>query len=498
MSPITSRVRYINEKFCFIDVKTIVIVTLRRFGHNQSLMKKEEAQGAVWYVRLLLAVALALFFVVPFQGLITMWPASLVGYQPFWQVVKELVLTLPLVILVYLVASRKEIRESILHERVFILMAAYAGLHGMLFLFNYKDTESGLAGLLLNLRYMVFFLLLFVGGYIYKIKAVSKAVKYISVAAVLVSLFGVSQMTLLHPEALSHVGYNGDPIPARFSIDDDLSSIRIASTTRGPNSLGAYLIVTILLVVPYAYTRLVKMRGISQKDAILTMIALLPMLVALYGSHSRSAFVGTIVAICVWLFLKIPGHARMMFVAALAVLTVIGGLSAYAVKDTHFFRSVILHDIEGSGGDLTSNQGHIKALVEGLSDIKQDNFLGCGPGCAGPASFRSENGAQIAENYYIQIAQEVGAVGLLLFMSIIMLVAAKLYALREKHPAALALLASLAGVSVVNLFLHSWADETLAYTWWGLAGLLIGSNSHLGSGIANAKRLRTSVPRFFR
>jgi len=34
------------------------------------------------------------------------------------------------------------------------------------------------------------------------------------------------------------------------------------------------------------------------------------------------------------------------------------------------------------------------------------------------------------------------------------------------------LLASFIGLSVVGLFLHVWADDPTAMTWWGLAGLL--------------------------
>ncbi|MFO0971622.1 MAG: hypothetical protein U0520_04745 [Candidatus Saccharimonadales bacterium] len=38
-------------------------------------------------------------------------------------------------------------------------------------------------------------------------------------------------------------------------------------------------------------------------------------------------------------------------------------------------------------------------------------------------------GAHIAENYYIQIAQEVGMMGVVLFVAIVSLVAVRLYAL---------------------------------------------------------------------
>jgi len=43
--------------------------------------------------------------------------------------------------------------------------------------------------------------------------------------------------------------------------------------------------------------------------------------------------------------------------------------------------------------------------------------------------------------------------------------------LRRDHPLALALFASLVGLTFINLLSHAWADDTLAYIWWGLAGI---------------------------
>jgi hypothetical protein len=46
---------------------------------------------------------------------------------------------------------------------------------------------------------------------------------------------------------------------------------------------------------------------------------------------------------------------------------------------------------------------------------------------------------------------------------------------RRSDPLALTLLASLVGICFVNLLSHAWTDDTLAYTWWGLAGIAIGT-----------------------
>jgi hypothetical protein len=38
---------------------------------------------------------------------------------------------------------------------------------------------------------------------------------------------------------------------------------------------------------------------------------------------------------------------------------------------------------------------------------------------------------------------------------------------------ALVLFASLIGITVVNLLSHAWTDDTLAYVWWGFAGIAL-------------------------
>ena len=43
--------------------------------------------------------------------------------------------------------------------------------------------------------------------------------------------------------------------------------------------------------------------------------------------------------------------------------------------------------------------------------------------------------------------------------------------LRRSDPMALCLFASLIGLSFINMLSHGWADDTIAYLWWGLAGI---------------------------
>ena len=75
----------------------------------------------------------------------------------------------------------------------------------------------------------------------------------------------------------------------------------------------------------------------------------------------------------------------------------------------------------------------------------------------------------------MQIAQETGWIGLGLFVLINVGVGYLLW-LRRDDPLALSLFASLIGLTFINLLSHAWADDTLAYVWWGLAGIAMAPN----------------------
>jgi hypothetical protein len=74
----------------------------------------------------------------------------------------------------------------------------------------------------------------------------------------------------------------------------------------------------------------------------------------------------------------------------------------------------------------------------------------------------------IAENYYLQVGQEVGWLGLGLFVVILGTIAWRLWYQKTELLAVL-LLASLAGISLVNFLNHAWTDDTLSLLWWGAA-----------------------------
>jgi hypothetical protein len=61
---------------------------------------------------------------------------------------------------------------------------------------------------------------------------------------------------------------------------------------------------------------------------------------------------------------------------------------------------------------------------------------------------------------------------MLIFIAINVLVALELWA-RKNELLAQILLASLVGITFVNMLSHAWTDDTLSLLWWGLAGIAL-------------------------
>jgi O-antigen ligase len=135
------------------------------------------------------------------------------------------------------------------------------------------------------------------------------------------------------------------------------------------------------------------------------------------------------------------------------------------------FENYVFHTDRVSKAATSSNQGHTTAFKQASKDITHQP-LGRGVGTAGPQSVYNNQPARIAENYYLQIGQEAGLLGIILFVLICGFLGKMLYEKRA-DPLALTLFASLIGLSVVNLLSHAWQDDTIAYIFWGLAGIAL-------------------------
>ena len=242
------------------------------------------------------------------------------------------------------------------------------------------------------------------------------------------------------------------------------------STQRDPNSFGSYVLIVVGLAGAL-WLRGGRERKLSQGFLLLCGLCL-------WFTFSRSAWIGAVVTMAVLMLLSSKRfridkrHVKLGAIGFMVTSGVVLGV-VVASWNTYLVQNVILH-ADTSTTLEDPNELRLRFAKESVHNIVH-NPLGTGPGTAGLASIRNNiQGTQLNENYYLQIASEVGVIGLALFLAIVCVVTARLY---RRHRTgdwlATALLASLAGLCVTNLLVHIWATEAVAYTWWGLAPLVL-------------------------
>lgn len=284
-------------------------------------------------------------------------------------------------------------------------------------------------------------------------------------AAIIVAAFAVLQYVVLPVDFLKHFGYGPATIEPFETINSNSDYLRVASTLRGANPLGAYMLVIISLIVAF-WHRL--------RPRLTWSIVLALCFGALTFSFSRSAWLGLTASIIfiVAVRLNIWQYKKKMLTGALIGLVVAAGLF-FVSTHSRFVQNMLYHTDDSSTVAVSSNDQRATALREGLSDVLREP-LGQGVGSAGPASIHNTGSpARIAENYFLQIGQEIGWFGLFGLVALCGAVGFQLWQQR-RDPFALGLLAAFIGLFIVNMLSHAWTDDTLAYTWWGLAGIVIG------------------------
>lgn len=428
--------------------------------------------------------------ILPFHAFLTVWSASAVDHYTLLRLWKEFLLIILSAGVLYLLAVDKYLRRQILASRLAQLIGAYflvSVLWGVGAYILDKVTLKALGfGLIVNLRFLVFFLVLWIiatklqnldasqsdrrllrSGF-----ATRQAKSWLSVhwpklvliPAAIVIFVGLLQRLVLPYDALKHFGYNSETIFPYQTINRDVNYTRIMSTLRGANPLGAYLVL-VLSAMTISLLRFKKKRWLWGGSA-------LAGLAVLFFSYSRSAWIGLVLSglFLAWFSIK-KAQSRNLVLVGLAIVLVIGLASTYTLRNNAAFQNYFFHTSDSSKIEQSSNEARISAFRAGLNDVVREP-LGRGVGTAGPASIYNDNKARIAENYFIQIAQEVGWFGLTVFLAINFLLLRELW-FRKSDNLALILLVSFVGLTAVNLVLHAWTDDTLAYIWWGLAGIAL-------------------------
>ncbi len=355
----------------------------------------------------------------------------------------------------------------LLGDRIVQIGLGYAGLHLLLVAFMYKGLLPTVAGLMIDLRYVAFFILAWSCVKLFP-KSRAWFVKVGIGGALVVMVFALLQVFVLPRDILAHIGYGKTTIEPYLTVDLNDAFVRINSTLRGPNPLGAYAGIVLAVVAAAIGYRKVP-RQVWQY--ILVGVLVIGGAVSLYVSYSRSAIVAGIGMVVIALAVSLRNKlSREAWIGGSIVLCMAAG-AVVALQGPAFVSNVILHENPGGGSEQKSNEGHVESLEQGGARVLAQPF-GAGVGSTGSASLYGDNGV-IIENQYLFVAHEAGWLGLGLFTWLFVTVLLRLWQ-RRKEYLALGMFASGLGLAAIGLLLPVWADDTVAIVWWGLAATALG------------------------
>lgn len=431
-------------------------------------------------IRFVVAGVALILALIPFHAFLTVWGSTLLGHYTLLRLWKELLLVPLGLASLWLVFRELLLRQQILRSWLFRLIVIYYFLMVLLGLIALKQhTVNATAlyqGLIEDLRLVtIFFVAWVAASYSPWLKDHWRLL--LLVPAIIVVVGGLLQAFVLPADSLSHFGYSAVTIKPFETVDQNSQFVRVQSTLRGSDPLGAYLIVVLAAItvsVASLMSRRTTVKYEAYRNALPWMLGGVAVLVVLYLTYSRSAYIGALIAMAGAVWLSMPSSAvrRWLLVAGVIICVIFGG-AVFALRHNPTFEDTFFHTSQLTKSKQSSNQNHVTALKNGVNDLLHQPF-GLGPGSAGPASVHNNHPARISENYFVQVGQEAGWLGLGLFIAITVLVGKALWDKREDQ-LVMIMLASLVGLVVVNLLLPAWTDDTLAYVWWGLAGVAASS-----------------------
>lgn len=413
------------------------------------------------YVTILLVIFGGIVLHAPLSvALSSLWP----NYDLLFKSWKEILMLVAGIIAIVILYKTKQ--TKLLRDPIIIAIGIYAALHLALLFYSNQGLASSAAGLAIDLRYVLFFALVYIAMRLYP-NYRNMFIKVGVAGALAVLIFALLQVFILPYDVLKYIGYNKNTITPYLVVDKNYDFIRINSTLRGPNPLGAYAGIILTLMAAA-----VSKHKIKKDKWLLAIITILSAggVVALWSSYSRSAVVGTIVAITI---VVVVVNIRRLSPKALGVLGVVvlislGGL--FMASGTKFVSNVLLHENPDNVSISNSNGEHINSLKDGVAQLIRQP-LGAGIGSTGSASILSGK-TEIIENQYLFTAHETGWLGLLLFISIFAAILLELWDLR-KNWLALGVFASGIGLALIGLLLPVWVDDTVSIVWWGLAAVAL-------------------------
>lgn len=432
-------------------------------------MKKE-----TWLFKLYVGILLAVFGLIVLHAPLTVYFGTVFpDFDLLLKSWKEILLIIAMPIGIYL-AVQSGVAKKMKKDYLFWAIVVYASLHILLLLIFMPSLQQLLAGLAIDLRYILFFTLVFIA---LSIKPHYRKIFLIIglIGAFFVVSFALLQIFVLPPDVLSHIGYGKDTIEPYLTIDKNQDFIRINGTLRGPNPLGAYVLILLSAVAAWLVAR---KHTAKEKQTIISLgIFALASTAVLWASYSRSAVVAALMSLGAIALIVFAKKIKIGWWAGAVILLVVFSGIIYSQKDSHFVQHVLLHNNPTGGSVRDSNEEHASSLGNGTHRLFTQP-IGAGIGSTGSASLLGDE-PMIIENHYLFVAHETGWLGLLLFSYIFLTILWRTWKQRSDW-LSLAVFASGIGLACVGFLLPVWADDTVSIVWWGLAAIALATGGKYG------------------
>jgi O-antigen ligase len=341
---------------------------------------------------------------------------------------------------------------------------------------------------ILGLRYdfEMFFIFYIIRSFDWTTQEIKNVLWIIFGAGIIISIFALIQTHLLPKDFLVQFGYlpstnyiGFGPVPA-FQVIGNSGVLRAQSFLSGPNQLGSYA----LILLSLSLSGLVFYKNLKLK--IFFTFCFLLFALTLFYTYSRSAWAGFAIMLVVfsftWLYMK--SGIKNLWKLGLIYLVIFGGILFFANMQklninpsnpySKNIQDIYLHH---QGSDLIRF-----SRVQDSLKILQENPFGLGIGKAGMVAnlynIKYKGNLIIPENWYLQIAIEMGILGIGIYLIIIYEFFKNFWRAIKKSDSilnkqiSLAIFLAFSGISICSLFLHAWSDITTTLIFWFIAGLV--------------------------
>lgn len=234
--------------------------------------------------------------------------------------------------------------------------------------------------------------------------------------------------------------------------------VRVSSVMGSPLTLGHFLLIPFGLAMERALRG--RTPGATAQAALFG--------AAILFTQTRSALLGAAIVIAT-VMRRSRGrspHARSRF--WLVLVGVVVAAAPFAIGANLFDRF----------GDNESNVAHEEGFFEGVQSVGDDP-LGHGLGTsAGVGQRFGTVRSSLAENYYLQIGNEMGVIGIVGIVAVVVATNRALRRARDETGDAIAAGArsGFLALSVAAFFLHAFNNQTVSWSAFGLAGLALAAS----------------------